>query len=119
MDASVLAENTEAFIAEAPTTIALRRRTKVDDGAGGWEWGSESLLDEQDVRLAPTNSRVQPQRTTENGTIVTPEKIAICSVNADIEKSDKFTVDGRSYEVVFVNRMRWSIHAEVVGVGSR
>jgi hypothetical protein len=104
---------TRSFIAADSLSLALTRTPKVSDGAGGLKNGTPATLTAQTLRLNPLQDAVQ-SRTTADGKQVLPQYMLMGEYNADLDRGDTFTVDGRRYEVVFVlQNKQYQVKAEV------
>jgi len=111
---------TKAFIAADWRSVVLMRAEITEDGAGGFVTGEPAPLPSQVMRLIAQGSTGadSKQRMTANGQQVTPEYILLGLHDADIQRWDSFELDGRRYEVVFVNENRqYEAKGEVAYLG--
>ncbi len=114
VELSVQRALTKAFIRADEKEVVLSRRARVDDGAGGIVLGDAVPLAPQLLRLIPLGDGAQ-ERLTADGKSVTPSYMLMGEHTADMQRGDTFTVNGRRYELVFVNENRqYEIKAEVV-----
>jgi hypothetical protein len=107
---------TRYFIEADELVLTLYRSTTTDDGAGGVLTGTPAPIAPQCLRLITQGSTGadSKQRFTANGQQVTPEYVLMGTECADIQRWDTFTLDGRTYEVVFVNQnQQYEVKAEV------
>lgn len=93
---------TKAFVNADYLTVTLYRGQVTSDGAGGTVVGAPAPLAPQRMRLIPLADGAQ-ERMTANGRAVTPSYMLLGLYDADMERGDQFTVNGRRYEVVFLN----------------
>lgn len=107
---------TRAFIAADPVDVELTRRVRSDDGAGGVEVGAGVLLGPQRFRLIPQEDGATA-RTTAEGETATPEYILMGDVDVDVERWDEFELDGRRYQVLYIDNRQYEIKAEVIYLG--
>lgn len=111
---------TEAFIAENPSAITIKRRSKTETASGGWKWGSPvPLPSSQTMRKVGSNRvSVTIQRTTTDGKQVIPSAVLVGLPDADIQVGDLFDLDGKTYEVLTVDNDHppWRMQAEVVAM---
>jgi hypothetical protein len=104
---------TAEFIKADQISVVLRRAEWTADGAGGQVKGNEEPLAPQTMRLIPLGDGATP-RMTMNGEAVTPSYMLMGTYLADVQRWDTFTVNGRTYEVVFINEnQQYEIKAEV------
>jgi hypothetical protein len=107
--------NTAAFIAVDPVPLALARRTRTPNGAGGYRLGGPSLLEPQVFRLVrQPNKGETGERVLLDGTTVQVTHHLVGSADADVEEGDSFTFEDQDYEVVHVwNVGGYEVKAEV------
>lgn len=92
--------NTTEFIRADAISVKLIRSTRVASGAGGTVSGSTIELDPQFFRLVPAQSSVFKAITEKiEGPIPQEEWLIVGRYNADIQKDDEFTNEGRRYQV--------------------
>jgi hypothetical protein len=104
---------TAAFINADYILAVLYRSTYTADGAGGEIKGEPEPLAPQRMRLIPLGDGATP-RTTANGESVTPSYMLMGTYTADIQRWDEVTVNGRRYQVVFINEnQQYEVKAEV------
>lgn len=104
---------TRAFIAADESQVVLTRHTKVANGSGGYTTTTQALTS-QPFRLIPQQSG-GIERHTLDGKIVDPSYHLLGDWDADMERFDTFTLDGRRYEVVFIVENRsYEVKGEVV-----
>jgi hypothetical protein len=109
---------TAAFIAADYIQVTLMRSVWTSDGAGGEVKGASAPIAPQKARLIPqsdgASSGPSQGRLTSDGEIVQPSYMLMGSYQFDVQRWDQFTVDGRRYEVVFINENRqYEVKAEV------
>ena len=92
----------KAFIDADYLTVILERSSWVSDGSGGSVRQDPTPLPPQRMRLIPLGDGAQ-ERFTANGETVTPAYMLLGEYTADLERWDEFTLNGRRYEVVFLN----------------
>jgi hypothetical protein len=113
MELAVQRKLTAAFIAADSLQLALLRTPAVPDGAGGVRSGPTQTLPAQTLRLIPLGDGAQ-ERFTRDGVAVTPSYMLMGKHDADIQRFDEFTLDGRRYQVVFVNQnQQYEVKGEV------
>ena len=100
---AILRANTTAFIAADYKDITLNRRTKEDDGAGGYTITEAPLASAQRMRLIPLQGNMSPLRETLDGEAVQPDYMLLAEWNADLLRGDSFADGNRRYQVVFVH----------------
>jgi hypothetical protein len=93
---------TRAFIEYRPELVVFTRKTKDDDGAGGFEWIDPVDLSAQRMRLIPTKSSASARVTT-NGQTVTPDWMLVGYPDADVKVGDTALVRGHLLEVIFIS----------------
>lgn len=89
---------TRAFILADAEEIALVRRTKTSDGAGGFSWSVVGTLVEQTARLVPQSDRV-PEIVGSDGRSARPEWVIMMEPGADIARYDQFVWRGNTWEI--------------------
>lgn len=109
----VLRKQTSVFIAGDPTPLALSRREKESNGAGGWRFvGPPSTLDPQDFHVVAAGETTT-LRQTADGRQVAPTHNVIGEWDADIRQYDQFDYNGKTYVVLWVNAdLEYVTHAE-------
>lgn len=108
---------TEWFIKADSVEITLSRASRLSDGAGGTIDGPTLALPPQVLRLITQGGTGadSKNRFTSDGQMVSPDYILLGQHTADIQRWDTFTLDGRGYEVVFVNQnQQYEVKAEVI-----
>lgn len=108
----VLKQQTAQFIMESPSSLAFKRWTKVDDGAGGTTKTSVTLSP-QTVRVVQAKENSMVERRTISGEVVRPSLSVVCMPDANITAGDTFTWLGFSVEVVWLTNIGYEIIAEV------
>ena len=105
---------TAAFIKADAISVVLNRPSWADDGAGGSVQGPPAPLPAQEMRLIPLADGAQ-ERFMPSGEAVTPVYALLGHYTADISRWDQVTIQGRRYEVVFINEnQQYEVKAEVV-----
>jgi hypothetical protein len=105
---------TRAFIAADEDAVVLERRTRTANGSGGYVLSAPAALPSQPMRLIPLQSGAA-ERHTLDGKLVEPGYALLADWDADMARWDLFTVNGRRYEVVFINENRsYELKGEVV-----
>lgn len=106
---------TQMFIDANPDSITLNRPTRGSDGAGGTVTTKTTTVSAQTMRLVALNQRSASEtRITVDGEMVVPTYALVTLPSADVRVGDQFTLDGKLYEVVFVqDRPGWRRRAEV------
>lgn len=108
---------TRAFIAADEDQVVLRRSIRTPDGAGGYETSPPVPLPSQGMRLIPLQSGAT-ERVTLDGVLVAPVYALLGDWFADMERWDLFTMNGRRYQVVFINENRsYEVKGEVTYLG--
>jgi hypothetical protein len=108
---------TRYFIAADSLDVVLMRSSYTDDGEGGSVRGVAAARTVQTMRLIPLQDGAAEQLTS-NGTQVSPTYMLLGVYDADMERWDRFTVDGREYEVVSINQNRqYETKGEVAYLG--
>lgn len=106
--------NTQSFIQGDSLDIVLTHRTSVPNGSGGYRLVSSTHPTSQRLRLIPLQD-VRVHRSTADGNMVIPEYALLGMPDADIRRRDLFTLNGHSYEVVYVNEnVPYQKKAEVI-----
>lgn len=100
---NVLRKQTLKLIQEAPTSILLNRGTKQSNGTGGWTTTWADLDDPQDFRMIQQGGNVASRNV--DGEQIKPAFVMIGMWDADVENGDKFVLDGRNYDVIYVRRV--------------
>jgi hypothetical protein len=91
----------EAEIKSDPVNITISRRTKVDDGAGGWTWSNPTTLDPQEVTITTAKRRLSDMlQNTELGDVVRAPYVVIARHDADIRRDDEFLWNGDHFKVI-------------------
>ena len=104
---------TSAFIEADHLTVVLYRSVWTSDGAGGSVKGLPAPLAPQRMRLIPLGDGAV-ERFTANGEAVRPSYKLLGKYDADMDRWDEFSLDGRRYEVVFINENRqYEVKGEV------
>jgi hypothetical protein len=107
---------TAYFIAADSLSVALTRNTKVPTAAGGYKAVS-TVLPVQTVRMIPLGDGAA-ERLTADGKQVSPQYMLQGQWDADFARGDTFTLDGRRYELVFINQnVQYQVKAEVYYLG--
>lgn len=83
-----------------PVDVELRRRTKINDGAGGWKWSDFVPLKAQEVTIIPAKRRLSEMLVnTELGDVVHAPYIILGRHNFDVQRGDRFTWNGDDFVV--------------------
>lgn len=108
----------QAFIEADPVEIQLTRPTVSPDGAGGQvRTATANVGGLQRMRLIPLGDGAA-QRLTADGKEVTPTYMLMGLYSAAMQRGDQFTMDGRRYEIVFINQnTQYEIKGEVAYLG--
>lgn len=107
---------TAAFVAADRFSCVLTREQRVPDGEGGYT-NQVGPIDPQWLRLVPLQDATQDRRDS-TGSVVTPGYMLVGPYTADIKRGDKFTKEGRRYEVVFVvENQQYQVKGEVIYLG--
>lgn len=109
----VLRKQTHGYIRANPSSVVFTRYTREDDGAGGTRKTAPNALAPQVVRIIQAQEAKTVERVNADGTVVRPTLNVMAEYNANIEKGDTFTWDGRKAEVVYVQDMGYELIAEV------
>lgn len=89
-----------AEIRTDPVQIALIRREKIDDGAGGWRWGPESVQAPQTFLIMPAKRRMGDMITnTELGDVINYPYVLLAHHDADVLRDDHFYWQGDLFRV--------------------
>lgn len=104
-EAKIQRRLTEEFIAADIVTIELSRRPRTPNGAGGVKTGSPVSVAAQKFRLIPSGDGAA-ERMTADGRAVTPSYMLMGEYNANMQRFDEFELDGRRYQIVFINANR-------------
>jgi len=102
LELAVQRQLSKAFINADYLTVILERSVWVSDGSGGSVRQPPAPLAPQRMRLIPLGDGAQ-ERFTASGEAVTPSYMLMAEHTADLERWDEFTLNGRRYEVVFLN----------------
>jgi len=94
---------TAAFIAADVKAISLHRTITTPNGSGGYTTAEGAATTAQDLRLIPQHGNMSPERTTLDGEAAQPNYILLGNYDADIQRWDTFTDQGRRYQVLFVH----------------
>lgn len=109
---------TAMFIEADPVEIQLLRRTKAPDGAGGFTTTDAVAFGGlQRFRLIPLGDGAT-ERYTEDGHQVFPNYMLMGPATASMQRWDEFELDGRRYQIVFINQnSQYEIKGEVAYLG--
>jgi len=108
---------TRAFIGADSIDVVLQRSPRTADGAGGFTTGTAVPLGSQRMRLIPQQDGATA-RLTADGQEVTPAYVLMGEHTADMQRGDEFTLDGRRYQIVFINANRqYEVKGEVAYLG--
>lgn len=117
VELSVQRTLTAAFIEADPLEIQLNRPTRTPDGAGGHVDTLTPVGGLQRLRLIPLGDGAA-ERTTADGVAVSPSYMLMGTHLANIRRWDEFSVDGRRYQIVFVNQnQQYEVKGEVAYLG--
>jgi hypothetical protein len=105
-----------AFIEADGRSVVLQRRTRTPDGAGGTLVGDPVDQAAQLCRLLPQEDGATA-RTTAEGETATPEYMLMASAGANMERFDEFTLDGRRYQIVYIDDRQYEVKGEAVYLG--
>lgn len=109
---------TDAFIDADLEMVSFSRCEIVPDGAGGWRKNPPSALPSQRVRLVPSTSSRQVERTTSDGSVVEPSFTLLGREDLDVRVGDRFVLWGANLEVVHVHeRQAYQRKADVIRHG--
>lgn len=105
-------QQTKDFIAEDVDTITLKRPTKVPDGAGG---STTTEQDQQPIqgRMILKRENTGVERRNVDGEVVKVDMVLLTEWSVDVKTGDKFTWEGRSFEVVWTTNMEYELLCEV------
>jgi hypothetical protein len=107
---------TEWYIKADAFPCVLTRNVRVPNGAGGYVMASLPLPS-QNLRMNPLQD-IGRERQTADGRVATPQYVLIGTYDADIQRFDTFTKDGRDYQVVFmVENQQYQVKGEVIYLG--
>jgi hypothetical protein len=107
---------TEAFIEYRPSDIVFRRKTLVDDGAGGKKPSGEGLVDAQRVRVVRMQN-LQTRILTDGRTLSVHMNV-VGKPDLDVLEGDTFDYNDREFEVIDVQRdPTWRTIAEATRRG--
>lgn len=108
---------TEEFIAADIVILELSRPLKVTNGAGGFRKNGVQTVTSQRFRFIPSQDGAT-ERLMADGRKVTPGYILMGEHSADMERFDEFELDGRRYQIVFINEKRdYETKGEVAYIG--
>lgn len=119
LDTRIHLLQTQKFVSERPVDIVVQRRRRQSDGKGGFKLVPGGSLPSQTVRKVGIG-RVGALHdvTTADGKIVTPTATIIALPQVDLQRYDKFEIDGVVHEVVAVSRLpEWRVSADVYEEG--
>ena len=107
-EVTALRSQTKAFIDKDPSTIALIAVTQTSDGKGGKKrsWPVANIKLGQVFRLIPrssTNDRVR-QVNGSDGKLSVVEFVLLGEHDSDMERFDRFSLDGEEYEIADIHR---------------
>lgn len=106
---------TQRFIDADSSSIVLNRRTRTADGAGGYSYGAPAPLPAQVCKVISLMDAASVSlRATEDGVMVSPAYVLVMMPGANVQRWDRFTMNGAEHEVVFVDDRQYEIKAEVV-----
>lgn len=89
-------ENTLAFIEADPISVQLTRTARTRSAEGGWQNGASAPIAAQTFRLIPqTDAAVSVQ--TPDGVVLTPGYVLLGAYDSDMERWDKFDLNGIHY----------------------
>jgi hypothetical protein len=104
---------TRAFIKADVVQVVIERAEYGSDGAGGEIKGDLEPLPAQLARLIPMQDGSTP-RVVANGEQVVPKYMLMGEWDFDVQRFDEFTLNGRRYQVVFINEnQQYEVKAEV------
>jgi len=115
LDTRIHLLQTQKFVSERPVDIVVQRRRRQSDGKGGFKWVTGSSLPPQTVRKVGIGRlSATTERTTADGKVVVPNATIIALPQIDLQRYDKFEIDGIMHEVVAVSRLpEWRVSADV------
>lgn len=108
---------TKAFIAADARSVTLLRSVRTSDGAGGYATSDPEEVPPQVLRLLPQEDGATA-RTTADGEAATPQYVLTGQTGADIQRFDEFVLDGRRYQVVYIDDRQYEVKAEVIYLGN-
>jgi hypothetical protein len=92
----------DAEINSDPIIIFPERRTKIEDGAGGWTWSTWTPVTEQGFEVAITTAKRRLSDMivgTELGDVVRAPYIVIARHDVDLRRDDQFDWNGDRFYV--------------------
>lgn len=94
----------DAFIAADSALLLVSHRTKVPDGAGGFQFTVDNPDDPAEVvgRMIPQSDKV-PEVQGNDGRMARIEYILMCSAGTDVRRYDTFEFKGRLWEVLQIH----------------
>lgn len=92
---------TKAFIDESPESVVLQGFDKESNGSGGFRLTPQPPRDPQVMRLIPISTTAF-ERLTLDGAAVTPQFVLMGEFNCEMQRGDKFELDGKRYEIVHI-----------------
>lgn len=96
---------TRAFILADVELIQLVPTRRTDNGSGGFTTTSALPVAPQEFRLIPVTNFTK-ERSTLDGVSVVPNFILLGEWNCSMKRHDRFTLNGKRYEVVHVQEKR-------------
>jgi hypothetical protein len=109
--------NTTYYISTDPTDLQFIPRAKVSDGHGGWSWVDPAPLASQRIRIITGGTNAGVERRTVDGEMVIPQIMLLLEWDAAVENGYRYTLDGGTYEVVYVNEdFNYEKQAEVIRI---
>jgi hypothetical protein len=93
---------TRAFILADAEDIEIVRRTRSDDGSGGFIYESPVALAAQVARLIPQSDKVR-EVTAEDGRVALPEWVIMMEPDSDLQRYDRFTWRGIEWEIAQIH----------------
>jgi hypothetical protein len=114
-EAAVQRAVTRAFVDADAESVVLNARVKVSNGAGGYRW-EESPRPAQVCRLNPLSEGAE--RMSSDGRLVQSTHTLVGYYGTVMDRFDRFTLGGRTYEITYVYENReYQTKAEVIHVG--
>lgn len=107
---------TDAFIGADYRDVVILRRPRSSDGAGGTLVGEPVSLYPQRFRLLPQEDGATA-RTTADGESATPEFMLMGPVSSDLQRFDEFVLDGRRFQVVYIDNRQYEVKGEATYLG--
>lgn len=107
---------TLAFIEADYRDVVLMRRSLTPDGAGGFSRGEPVPQSPQRMRLLPQEDGATA-RTTAEGETATPEFMLMAPPAPNMLRFDEFELDGRRFQIVFIDNRQYEVKGEVVQLG--